>query len=175
MNNYQNCPLALQRPNPTVVIRSVQLSDVDLFHDDLWQDRSVDSIATFIRRVLKFQEQGRGMGIVVVDTTTSSDTIIAYGQITQWVKCAEISDLLVLPAYRGQGVGTAMIQFLAQQSLTMKTNCIELGVAMRNERALALYRRLGFKDSYTLQLDLGQGTEPVLYLVIDLTPFFDAI
>lgn len=173
--NYQSCPLALQRPSPTIVIRTVQLSDVDLFHDDLWQDRTVDSITAFIGRVLKFAEQGRGTGIVVIDPTTSSDTIIAYGQVTQWVKCAEISDLLVHPAYRGQGIGTAMIQFLAQQSLTMKTNCVELGVAMSNERALALYRRLGFKDSYTLQLDLGQGTEPVLYLVIDLTPFSDSI
>jgi ribosomal protein S18 acetylase RimI-like enzyme len=41
---------------------------------------------------------------------------------------------------------------------------------MTNQRALALYRRLGFQDSYTLQLDLGEGVEPVLYLAIDLTP-----
>ena len=174
MTNFQNCPLALQHPNSTVAIRAVHLSDVSLFHECLWQDRTVEAITTFIRRVLKFQEQGRGMGIVVMDTTTLPDTIIAYGQVTQWVKCAEISDLLVHPAYRGQGFGTAMIQYLTHHSLAMKTNCVELGVAMSNQRALALYRRLGFKDSYTLQLDLGQGTEPVLYLAIDLTPFFDS-
>jgi len=173
MSNFQNCPLALQHPNPSIAIRSVQLSDASLFHTYLWQDRTIDAVTVFIRRVLKFEEQGRGMGIVVVDTTLPSDMLIAYGQVTQWVKCAEISDLLVHPAYRGQGVGTAMIQYLTHHTLTIKTNCIELAVAMSNDRALALYRRLGFKDSYTLQLDLGQGTEPVLYLAIDLTPFFN--
>jgi RimJ/RimL family protein N-acetyltransferase len=64
-----------------------------------------------------------------------------------------------------------MIQYLTHYSLTVKASCVELGVAMNNQRALALYQKLGFQDSYTLQLDLGQGTEPVLYLNIDLMPY----
>lgn len=173
MSNDKNCPLALQQPNTRFEIRFVEPLDARLLHIHLWQDRDIVAIREFIQRVLKFEDQGRGIGIVVTDNALSSDRIMAYGQVTQWVKCAEISDLMVHPTYRDQGIGTAMIQHLTQYCLARKVSCIELGVAMSNQRALALYRRLGFKDSYTLQLDLGQGTEPVLYLAIDLTPYFD--
>ena len=174
MNDDWDCPLALQQPNTQFEIRLVEPSDAKLLHQYLWKDRNIVAIREFIQRVLKFEDQGRGIGIVVTDNSLSSDDlIIAYGQVTQWVKCAEISDLIVHPQYRGQGIGRAIIQYLTHHILVNKINCIELGVAMSNPRALALYRRLGFKDSYTLQLDLGQGTEAVLYLAIDLTPYFD--
>ena len=164
-------PHALQQPTSTIIIRPVKLEDVGLLQSCLWQDRDMESIEDFIRRVLKFEAQNRGIGIIVINDTTPSKPIIAYGQITQWVHCPEISDLLVQKVYRGQGIGTAMIQYLTHHALAQHANCVELGVARSNPRALALYQRLGFKDSYTLQLDLGQGTEPVLYLSLDLTPY----
>jgi ribosomal protein S18 acetylase RimI-like enzyme len=171
MSNHLGYPLALHQPKSLFAIRHVDLSDVRSLHTRLWQSQDRDTTQDFIQRVLKFEEQKRGIGIVVVDNKLSPSTIVAYGQITQWVKCAEISDLMVHPDYRGQGIGTAMIQYLTHYSLTVKASCVELGVAMNNQRALALYQKLGFQDSYTLQLDLGQGTEPVLYLNIDLMPY----
>jgi ribosomal protein S18 acetylase RimI-like enzyme len=168
--NNRYAPPALQQPDPQFAIRPVTLSDVGSLETCLWHNQNIDAINDFVLRVLKFEEQQRGIGIVVVDDSLSSASIIAYGQITQWIKCAEISDLIVHPDYRGQGIGTAMIQHLTHYGLKRKVNCVELGVTMTNQRALALYRRLGFQDSYTLQLDLGEGVEPVLYLAIDLTP-----
>jgi ribosomal protein S18 acetylase RimI-like enzyme len=173
MNDHPDCPIALQHPNLNLTIRQVRLSDGSLLHSHLWQNRDHATIQDFIQRLLKFEAKKRGTGIVVLDNTRSSEMIIAYGQVTQWVKCAEISDLFVHPSYRGQGIGTAMIQYLTHHVLTLQVSCVELGVAISNQRALALYRRLGFKDSYTLQLDLGKGTESVLYLAIDLTPFIN--
>jgi ribosomal protein S18 acetylase RimI-like enzyme len=41
---------------------------------------------------------------------------------------------------------------------------VEIGAAVSNPRALTLYKRLGFTQHYTLELDLGQGIEPVIYL-----------
>lgn len=171
MSNHLDYPLALQQPNLLPLIRHVNLSDVSALHTQLWQNRDSNEISDFIQRVLKFEEQKRGIGIVVLEESVSPATIIAYGQVTQWLKCAEISDLMVHAKYRGKGIGTAMIQYLTNYILPFKISCVELGVAISNQRALVLYRQLGFKDSYTLQLDLGQGTEPVLYLGIDLTPY----
>lgn len=159
----------LQTPNLHYIIRSVKLSDVDQLHEHIWQDRKVSSISEFIQRIIKLESQYRGIGIVVTDDLQETQPIVAYGQVTQWIKCAEISDLMVVPAYRGRGIGTAMIQYLAR-FIAPNADCIELGVAQSNPRALTLYRRLGFEDSYTVQLDLGRGSEPVIYLQINLTP-----
>jgi ribosomal protein S18 acetylase RimI-like enzyme len=41
---------------------------------------------------------------------------------------------------------------------------VEIGAADSNPRALALYRRLGFRDSRRVLLELGSGPELVLYL-----------
>jgi len=168
MNNNPDDPIALQPPNIDYIIRPVTLADVVPLHETLWQSRSLAYITDFIQRIIKFTSQQRGIGIVVVDPAQVPHPLLAYGQVTQWIKCAEISDLMVQPDYRGQGIGTAMIQYLTAYSIP-RANCVELGVAESNPRALALYRRLGFCDSYQLQLDLGNGIEPVLYLQLDLT------
>lgn len=168
MSDQHNVPIALQSPDLPYTIRPVQLSDTVQLKKVLWQDRTLRSITDFVQRIIKFESEQRGVGIVVVDDDQFPEQILAYGQVTQWVKCAEISDLMVHPTHRGQGIGTAMIQYL-MASVPSRANCVELGVAESNPRALALYRRLGFCDSYTLQLDLGNGTESVIYLQIDLS------
>ena len=80
------------------------------------------------------------------------------------------SDLVVNARFRGQGIGTAIIQFLTEAAHDLNATMVEIGVALSNTRALALYRRLGFRDRRTIQVDLGQGPEPVLYLEKELSP-----
>ena len=45
---------------------------------------------------------------------------------------------------------------------------VEIGVALSNPRAMALYQRLGFVEDRVINLDLGSGAEPVMYLKIAL-------
>lgn len=167
MDTSTQYPRAILPPATYFTIRCVTPDDAERLHTYLWQDRPLEEIRDFISRVMKFREQKRGVGIVA----TNGDFIIAYGQTTLWMQCAEISDLMVAPAYRSQGIGTAMIQYLTRYSATHKINCVELGVAQANPRAFKLYRQLGFKESYKLHLDLGDGQEPVIYLSLDLTPY----
>ena len=171
MNNNQNYPLALHQPNSEYAIRVVNLSDIHELQSSLWRHKPLYVTERLIKRILKYEEQGRGLGIIVSDLLHDTNRLVGFGQITLWVKCAEISDLIVHPDYRGQGIGTSMIQYLTRHVCLQNIDCVELGVAESNPRALALYRRLGFEDSYTLQLDLGNGTEPVIYLRIDLTQY----
>ncbi len=164
-------PKALGLPDKRFSIRPVCIDDVSILQSCLWHERTIEDIEGFIQRILTFRDNRRGIGIVVLDGNNASLPIVAYGQMMQWLQCVEISDLLVHSQYRDQGIGTAMIQFLIQFVLSQHKECVELGVAESNPRALALYRRLGFCDSYTLHLDLGQGNEPVIYLRLDLTPY----
>ena len=85
-----------------------------------------------------------------------------------WPSCAEISDMVVVETYRGRGLGTALIQALVRQALKLGADEAEIGAALNNPRAAALYRRLGFEDSHTVLLNLGKGKEHVLFLRLNL-------
>ena len=55
-----------------------------------------------------------------------------------------------------------------QTAVDRRVRCIEIGAAVANPRAVALYRRLGFRDERQLFLNLGNGNEPVIYLRLEL-------
>jgi ribosomal protein S18 acetylase RimI-like enzyme len=119
--------------------------------------------------VLRNQADKRGTGAAVI---AQNGDIIGYGQLTLWPRCAEISDLIVEKQYRSQGYGTAIIQFLMQYAIALRANCVEIGAAESNPRAVSLYRRLGFVDHRTIQMNLGSAQrEPVIYMKIDLSVF----
>ena len=52
----------------------------------------------------------------------------------------EIDSLFILPAFRGKGIGTMAVQYCQQQSPSL-----HLFVFKQNTRAVALYRKLGFR------------------------------
>jgi len=153
---------ALFSPNPDLKIRPVRLSDARILHKTCWADRTAAYVHQVVSRAQYFAIQGRGLGVVVV--APDSTNLVAFGQLTLWAKCGEISDLIVNEHYRGHGLGTAMIQYLTRASREMHVPYVEIGAAESNPRALDLYRRLGFVAYKTLNLDVGTGYEPVIYL-----------
>jgi ribosomal protein S18 acetylase RimI-like enzyme len=158
-------PLALQAPNPQLIIRPVLLEDVDALHRYCWPDRLYNYVYHLVVRAQQRSRQGQGLGVVIVNAHRWA---VAYGQMTLWPRCAEISDLIVSQHYRNQGFGTGMIQYLVRASREMQAECVEIGAALSNPGAVNLYRRLGFEDSHQVMIDLGQGKEPVLYLRLEL-------
>jgi ribosomal-protein-alanine N-acetyltransferase len=118
-----------------------------------------------VRRMLARAAMGkRSIGIVAI----LDAQVVGFGQLTLWRRVAEISDLSVTQAQRGRGIGTALLKHLIALGAAQRL-VIEIGVAQRNARALALYQRLGFRHDRTLLLDLGQGVEPVFYLTLSVS------
>lgn len=161
MENRHPYPDALQPPDPNIRIRPVRRTDI-VGLMDCWPERGYAALESMVLRAQKLAEQGRGLGVVVVDD--DNRVIKAYGQLTLWPNCGEISDLIVAAAYRGQKLGTTLVQYLMRAAREMHVDCVEIGAALSNPRALVLYRRLGFRDSHEVMIDLGKGKEPVLYL-----------
>jgi ribosomal protein S18 acetylase RimI-like enzyme len=161
----ENIPLALQPPNTLATIRPVRLADAEALREHCWPERPFAAVYQLVMRARQNALQGRGLGVVVVDETNA---IKGYGQLTLWPGCAEISDLVVAAPNRGQGIGTAMIQYLVRAAREMHVPCVEIGAALSNPGAVALYRRLGFVDDHTVWLNLGDGKEPVLFLRLSL-------
>ena len=146
-------------------MRQVTVQDADDLQQMCWSNWSVDSIAELLMRVDKFMKQGRGFGIVAYSTDAG---ILGYGQLTVWPRTTEISDLIVAPAYRERGIGTAIICALIDKVRSWGLAQVEIGAALSNPRALLLYQRLGFEEDRTIELDLGKGLEPVMYLTRQL-------
>lgn len=155
-------PLALQPPDPNIHIRPVRLGDIEPLRVSCWPERTSEAIYHFISRIRQTASQGRGLGVVVAE----QEMVRGYGQLVLWPRCAEISDLIVTADCRGQGLGTAIIQYLTRAARDMHTGCVDIGAAQSNPRALALYRHLGFRDSFTQTMPVDGVDQEVLYLRI---------
>ena len=57
---------------------------------------------------------------------------------------ATLSDIAILPAKQGQGLGTALITYCINLALSEGKPHLNLDVETHNERALKLYTKLGF-------------------------------
>jgi ribosomal protein S18 acetylase RimI-like enzyme len=142
----------------------VQLGDAEALQETCWMGASLDAIREMLERVLKMTEQGRAVGLVA----TLNDCAIGYAQLTRWPQVAEISDLIITENLRKRGIGSAMIRHLITVARTWQMPAVEIGSALNNPGALALYQRLGFVEDRRLELNLGHGPETVIYLKIPL-------
>src|SRR3954470_21763115 len=91
-------------------IRPIVSCDAESLHNACWPERSLNAIREWLYRVDGLTKKGRGLGIVA----EIEGRAIAYAQLTNWPRVAEISDLIVASEYRNQGIGTALIQHLIE-------------------------------------------------------------
>lgn len=138
-------------------IRPVRLYDVDLLYQHCFPENGLQWARELVSRARQIALQGRGLGVVAVGI--HDDMPFAYGQLTIWTRSAEISDLSVREAQRGQGVGSALIDYFIQMAKDSHVQQVDIGALTSNIRALGLYRRLGFVDSHILNLDTGQQVQ----------------
>jgi ribosomal protein S18 acetylase RimI-like enzyme len=143
------------------ILRPAEESDAADLGYTCWGNRSLEQILEFLQRTRRLFLKGRGYPLVAEINYQA----IGFGLLSRWGKIAEISDVVVAPSWQGQGIGTTIIQRLCKQAQEWTIPHLEIGAAESNPRALALYQRLGFVPDRSLPLDLGNGTEPVLYLV----------
>jgi GNAT superfamily N-acetyltransferase len=158
-------PLALQQPDSRLCLRSVRQADAPLLRERCWPERSLPAVQRTVARAVRIEAQGYGLGIVA----DVADGVIGYGQCTFWPRCGEISDVIVWDRWRGQGAGTAIIQYLSRAARDRQARCLEIGAAWTNHRALALYRRLGFHDHRTMGVQIDGQPVSVLYLRLNFT------
>lgn len=162
-----NIPLAYLSPDPAIRVRPVRLSDTDRLTIDCWPRRSYSAIFNLVQNIIRAVKDGRGHGLVIPGETGQ---LIGYGQVMLWPSVAEISDLVIAEPYQGQGYGTALIQNLVQSARKLGADAVEIGVVEGNDRALALYQRLGFVESHSLRVKNPEGPTFIHYLRLSLIP-----
>ncbi len=68
-----------------------------------------------------------------------------------------VSKLYVQQAVRGQGVGTALLQFIEQRALADSMTTLWLTVNRFNTESIEWYRRRGFQRVQAVKLPIGNG------------------
>ncbi|XCF05011.1 GNAT family N-acetyltransferase [Tamlana crocina] len=68
-----------------------------------------------------------------------------------------LSKIYVLSHYRGKKIGKAAIDFVEEQAKTKSKNSIRLTVNNNNTQSIEAYKKLGFKVTNPIVIDIGNG------------------
>lgn len=145
-------------------LRHLTPDDAVALQQACWPELTPDQARLRLDHFLNRHRRGHGWGLVAV----TYGQVIGFGQLLRWGSVHEICDLIVAEAWRGQGIGTRIIHTLLDMARQAGVGRVEIGGTASNERALALYRRLGFHERGRVEMDVGSGLEPIIYLELRL-------
>ena len=107
-----------------------------------------------------YEKQTRALEAILSDESVGTvyvardeGKVVAMASLLYTVSTAEggtaalFEDLVVLPTQRGQGIATTLVAFMIAEARARGVLRLTLLTDSENERAQALYRRLGFADS----------------------------
>lgn len=93
------------------------------------------------------------------------DVLHAHGELVGYCSYAltktegemKLEQLYLLPRLHGQGLGKLMLAHVERRSLQQRCRILMLQVNKRNEKALNVYRRAGFRVREAVVVDIGRG------------------
>ena len=85
-----------------------------------------------------------GFTVDAIKIITIAQKDIGYYQLEEDDKHVIVCDLIIDQNYQGIGIGSSILKEIIEASI-VKNQVIKLGVFKMNQRAMKLYRRLGFK------------------------------
>lgn len=142
---------------PDVRFRPARIGDLLSLYRSCYQDRPLAQFRDSFQRALRAQA-ARTRVLLVAEKGSS---LVGSGQLIAYNHKIEIADLIVAEPYRNQGIGSALIEVLIRLAGYTPFEEVEIGVMAGNERALALYRKLGFTPVRELQM-AGQARAIIL-------------
>ena len=115
------------------------------FAYSLW---TAEQKSSFLNSQFDLQDQHYKMSnpSAVFRIITLSDNDIGRLIVDRSGKDMQIIDLQILPAYRGQGIGSSILHALINEAASGRVSA-HLHVELNNTDAQKLYRRLGFKQT----------------------------
>ncbi len=130
-----------------VSFRRATADDGRSLHAACYPEKSFTQFRAHFAHLLDWQANGRCHWLVGID---KNNQIVASGQLVLYPHGAELANLSVTASRRNEGIGAALIEALTAVARSFDLSGLEIGVAERNGRALALYQRLGFTEDRRL-------------------------
>lgn len=134
--------------NP-VYIRPARLSDAQSIAHLLGVEIAL------IESRLRYTEKRWDAYSLLVAESQHPPRLIGTGYLRPWMRIAEISDVMIHPAYRQQGIAYQLMQELIKVAKAHGYPALQLTCAMTNIPALHLYHKAGFSIKRQIQLDEG--------------------
>ena len=78
---------------------------------------------------------------------TFEDKVVAYGGFWKILDEADINNIAVKKEYRGKGYGKMLMNALIEDAKKQNIKAMTLEVRVTNKSAIALYKKLGFKEA----------------------------
>jgi len=141
-------------------LRPARPDDGPALHRICYPHYAPEEMERTLAASLKQAERGRGLRLVA----EWEEQIAGCGQLLSWGRGAEIADLVVVPRYRGRGIGRELVEALLEEARRLGIPAVEIGVRPGNQRALALYQRLGFVYQRKIHLTLNKKRMAFVYL-----------
>ena len=114
--------------------------EAELVPDDTKQTRALE-------KILSDESVGR------IHVAREGGKVVAMASLIYGISTAEgglaasFEDMVVLPGYRGKGLGTALLEHVIAEARKQGVLRLMLLTDKQNKRAQALYRKLGFIES----------------------------
>jgi ribosomal protein S18 acetylase RimI-like enzyme len=114
--------------------------EAEFVADDAKQARALE-------KILSDESVGR------IHVARDGGKVVAMASLMYGISTAEgglaasFEDFVVLPGYRGKGVGSALLQYVIAEARKQGVLRLTLLTDKQNKRAQALYRKLGFAES----------------------------
>ncbi|WP_275736630.1 N-acetyltransferase [Halorhabdus sp. SVX81] len=139
---------------PTVDLRDVRPED----HEHLRpiQNAAIDEPSP---QLLRAAVDGLGIGLVAV-----SDRPVGYVFALVGETAAYVPEIAVDPAHQRRGIGTALLDGIAERTAKAGASALRVTVRVDDERARAFYRTHGFREHE--RLPEYYGTEPAAGVVL---------
>lgn len=99
-----------------------------------------------IKDLIENEGYGR-IWLIVVDGAPAGYAVITFGYSLEYHgRDAFVDEIFLREPYRGKGIGTQTFAFLEAECRKLDVRALHLEVMSENQRAYALYRKLGYAD-----------------------------
>lgn len=145
-------------------LRRAAASDAHSLHKTCLSNQSLAQVQDHLRWCLSEQEKGRLICLVAVVDCQA----VAIGQLAIFQDKGEIGSLVVAPAYRRQGMGTALVLSLVDWARQHRLHSLEISANVTRPWIRAWYERLGF--TYQREHDFPDERVAILVLPLCVPP-----
>lgn len=114
-----------------------------------------------------FLAGSRGLSYIGAFASAAEDRLLGYAVLGDDKGHGLLMNLVVVPAYRRQGLGSQLLVAVAECAADMNFPRLDLRVRYSNHAALALYRSLGFRGDKTRESFYSNG-DAALFMSLKL-------